>query len=67
LALLNFANVSAFRRCYNAGREEADIVARTLLADDDVPFQPAKEGAEASSGGGQDEDGAKDADDEDIV
>jgi hypothetical protein len=47
--VLNLINFSAFLKCYNTGREQADNVARTLLLDTNVTFQAAKDANELSS------------------
>lgn len=49
ITVINFWNVSAFMKCHNAGKEQADSVARTLLLDTNVSFHPAKEFDEQSS------------------
>ncbi|OHT16548.1 hypothetical protein TRFO_13143 [Tritrichomonas foetus] len=48
-AAINLMNFSAFMRCHNAGKEQADSIARTLLLDKNVSFQVAKEENELSS------------------
>ena len=48
-AVLNFCNFSAFMNCHNAGKEQADSIARNLLLDKNVSFQAAKEENELSS------------------
>lgn len=46
--ILNLLNFSAFMKCHNAGKEQADSIARTLLLDKNVTFQTAKEDDELS-------------------
>lgn len=46
--LINLLNFSAFMKCHNAGKEQADSIARTLLLDKNVTFQAAKEENELS-------------------
>lgn len=46
--LLNLLNFSAFMKCHNAGKEQADSIARTLLLDTNVTFKAAKEEDELS-------------------
>jgi hypothetical protein len=67
LSLLNLANVGAFLKCYNTGKDEADIVASNLLAGADVSFKVPDDGNEGSSSGGNPEEAANEADDEEIV
>lgn len=49
ITVVNIMNFSAFMKCHNVGKEQADSIARNLLLDKNVSFQAAKEENELSS------------------